>query len=92
MFQSERGGGHKDKLGMGRISYNKLTRATSDRPLLEVIIDGGGSNAFMKSGGMGVFVRGGGRRNDICVSRSVVVGGEAWRVRYHIQRLMETQY
>ena len=54
---------------------------------MAVIIDGSGFEKCPKSGGREVIVRGGSRRNIICVSGSAVVGGEAWRRRGPCKRL-----
>ena len=47
---------------------------------MAVIIDvgSGNGNESLKSGGKEAFIRGGGRRDDRCVSGRAVVGGEAW--------------
>ena len=54
-------GNNTDKLGMGRRGLNKLTEATSGRPRLAAIIDGGSGDKSPKSGGREIFVRGGKR-------------------------------
>ena len=46
---------------------------------MDVIIDGGVGDESLKLGGRRVLIRGGYRRNEKCVYRSAVVGGEAWR-------------
>ena len=76
-------GRHAWKQGVAQRRSKKSTDATSDRPLLAVITDDGGggdSKKSPKSGEREAFVGGGGRRDNICVSASVLVGGEdQWR-------------
>ena len=64
----------------------------SYRQLLGVIIYCGGGNKLKKSGGREVFVGGRGRRNDICISVSAVVGEENWRRRGIRKRSTTTWY
>ena len=40
---------------MGRMGHNKLTEATSYRPQLAVIVDGGGGDESSVSGGREIF-------------------------------------
>ena len=50
------------------------------------------STNFPKSGVRKALIRGGGRRNNICVSISLVVGGETCRRQGICKRLRATRY
>ena len=60
-----------------------------------IIIVGGGGDGFgdemKRSGGRGASVRGGGRRDDRCVTRSAVVNGKAQWLRGPHKRLESTR-
>ena len=58
-----------------------------DSPRLAVVIGGVSDDELQNPGGKDVFVGGGGRCDDRCISRSVVIDREAQRRRETFQRL-----